>query len=598
MSYRYSLLPTHSNSPDSPRKSTKYPPNLITTVFLSRRYARFSLLALFSLACIAFVSPHDARPWLVQPKLRTAQAPSPTMTYPQYPIPRDTPPENDTRPPLYEEYWAYEDRFPQHSDSLPFSESDRKFLFFADHVWGLGWGNAMQEMILNAQLAFESDRTFVFDDYTWERGGSYSDYNGKQIPSRVPLSALLAGPIAGHPFPNTTIAEMHPRAVSYRYFKQVCPDPYIINPHDVAKTIPKEPTAVQVLSAWAEKLRSMDDRCVEIQKDTVQVFDVWLLGSTRLHDIVPILTSSPLMKDFTWSPLVHYAFQRNKHHFTKRKSSLISVLFPYFSSSTYSSRDSTKSPEDYNLTPTLPTSQTEPLPLLALHLRRGDFIEHCDKLSEWGSTYTGLNTQPSLPDRFFAENATLRDSMSVEEKKEAYREKCLVDINKVRRRVIRAVKEWRAERLRVERANRGAGIFSWIWMRSEEARIRKMLRKVYIMTNGDREFLNELKTALLDDANRSLLHSRSKFKSEDSHAQSVSEGSDEYDYDFAWTWDEVATSRDLEWGWQTKYVAQAMDMYVGQRAEVFVGNGFSSLTANVVLLRTVAGVESWRTRFW
>lgn len=190
--------------------------------------------------------------------------------------------------------------------------------------------------------------------------------------------------------------------------------------------------------------------------------------------------------------------------------------------------------------------------------------------------------------------------MSAEEKKAAYREKCLVDVDQVRKRVIRAVKEWREERLKAERERKGTGLFGWWRMRGEEERVKKMLRKVYVMTNGDREFLDELKAALVNDAQRSVVRSRNNSKTEDFHAQSASSSlsSEEYEYDFTWSWDEVSTSRDLDIGWETKYVAQAMDMYIGQRAEVFVGNGFSSLTANVVLLRSVAGVETWRTRFW
>lgn len=35
---------------------------------------------------------------------------------------------------------------------------------------------------------------FVFDDYIWNPDGSvYSDYNGKLIPSRIPLTALVGG---------------------------------------------------------------------------------------------------------------------------------------------------------------------------------------------------------------------------------------------------------------------------------------------------------------------------------------------------------------------------------------------------------------------
>jgi hypothetical protein len=37
----------------------------------------------------------------------------------------------------------------------------------------------------------------------------------------------------------------------------------------------------------------------------------------------------------------------------------------------------------------------------------------------------------------------------------------------------------------------------------------------------------------------------------------------------------VSTSRDLALDWEQKVVAEAVDMYVGQCAEVFIGNGVS-----------------------
>ena len=39
------------------------------------------------------------------------------------------------------------------------------------------------------------DDRFVWYNYTWncDEGSRYSDYNGKMIPSRVPLSTMLSG---------------------------------------------------------------------------------------------------------------------------------------------------------------------------------------------------------------------------------------------------------------------------------------------------------------------------------------------------------------------------------------------------------------------
>jgi hypothetical protein len=308
-----------------------------------------------------------------------------------------------------------------------------------------------------------------------------------------------------------------------------------------------------------------------------------------LHDIVPTLLESPIVKDFSWSPLIHHAFRKNEHHFSSHQErSLQSILFPSIfprNKASSSHSDNCTDLSANSLPPTPSPAHIKPLPLLALHLRRGDFIQHCESLAHWRSTYTGFNTLQSLPDRFFVENSTLLESLSDEEIQDRYKEKCFPDIDAVRKSVVRAVNEWRRTRLEIELEKRWWLPKGWR-SKVEQARVKKMLRKVYIMTNGDREFLRELKEGLYDDAHRS---------STTSDSPSADHG---YDYDFVWDWEEVSTSRDLEWGWETKYVAQAVDMYVGQRAELFIGNGFSSLTANVVLMRFAAGVEPWRTRFW
>ena len=43
----------------------------------------------------------------------------------------------------------------------------------------------------------------------------------------------------------------------------------------------------------------------------------------------------------------------------------------------------------------------------------------------------------------------------------------------------------------------------------------------------------------------------------------------------------VASSRDLVLSWEQKYVAQAVDMLVGQRAQVFIGNGVRARPSSV-----------------
>lgn len=484
--YAYSLLPT-STSPERPTSNRAHMSPRVAGIFIPRRYARICVTTICAVALFIFV-PFDLYSLYPTSALWTRSA------YPPYPVPLDTPPTNDTRPPLYQRYTEYEKILSQHDESLPFPEGKHaKFVYFANHAWGSGWGNAMQEMILDAHLAYTSGRAFVFDNYTWDRDGpEYSDYSGKLIPSRIPLSALVAGPITGHPYSKSQDARTKPRSVSRHYYSQVCPHPYVLNSEEVQRTLPDGATALQVLEVWTEKLHSIEDRCVEIERDSPQLFDIWILGSSRVHDILPSLRHSPVVREFAWSPLVHDAFLQNEHYFVSTarhsKSPLLSLFFPYFTSDKGFDHLSR-----HALTPT--SSHPSTLPVLALHLRRGDFVGHCESLSEWGSTYTGYNTLPELPDRFALEDPGVRESMSQEERKDVYHGTCLVDADKLRKRVIRAVSEWRQKQLEIERHR--------MWTRwGAEERVRKRLRKLYIMTNGDREWLKELKGMLQGDAER------------------------------------------------------------------------------------------------
>lgn len=74
------------------------------------------------------------------------------------------------------------------------------------------------------------------------------------------------------------------------------------------------------------------------------------------------------------------------------------------------------------------------------------------------------------------------------------------------------------------------------------------LRNVYIMTNAQTPWVLNLKAALR----------RTGY------------------------WENVASSRDLLLNREQKYVKQPLDMLIGQRAQVFIGNGVSSLSVLVV----------------
>jgi hypothetical protein len=96
-----------------------------------------------------------------------------------------------------------------------------------------------------------------------------------------------------------------------------------------------------------------------------------LFGSPRVLSIWPGLSSSPILTDYTWSPLVQSAVSRN-----------FAILQP----------SSTK-------TLCVISSKTTLSGLVAVHLQRGDYKRHCPRLAEWHSLYMGFNQFPTLPDK-------------------------------------------------------------------------------------------------------------------------------------------------------------------------------------------------------
>jgi hypothetical protein len=91
---------------------------------------------------------------------------------------------------------------------------------------------------------------------------------------------------------------------------------------------------------------------------------------------------------------------------------------------------------------------------------------------------------------------------------------------------------------------------------------KEKVKKVYIMSNGKADWLEGIKKELMEDAEQSA-HS--------------------HEWEFVWSWEDIGHSRDIIAGWEEKRVLQLVDMYVGQRAELFVGNGVgicSALSSN------------------
>lgn len=199
----------------------------------------------------------------------------------------------------------------------------------------------------------------------------------------------------------------------------------------------------------------------------------------------PSLSTSPIVSLLGWSTLAHRAFETNRELFSP------APFFPPYVTQK-------ACPHCFD-----PYAQLDGL--LALHLRRGDFLEHCPNLCHWGANWNAFNRFPEFPDQWESPQGSEEYRMSV------YLKSCLPNIDQIVEKI---------EGIRNTAAGQG-------------------LKNIYIMTNGDREWLQDLKWALRR----------------------------------AYPWLRIATSRDMVLTWEQKHVSQTMDMLIGQRAQVFVGNG-------------------------
>ncbi|KAH9940544.1 uncharacterized protein BXZ73DRAFT_88761 [Epithele typhae] len=433
---------------------------------------------------------------------------------------RKDPPAGAVLPPLYSEYHAAELQLPQHNWSKTQPDWEDRFFFVAGHTSGLGWGNALQEHLLNAYLAYQSGRTLVFDNYTWSDDGSlYTKYKTRWIPSQIPYTALVRGPVVGGSFPD---GEHTAPAVARQYFDSVCHHKVEEDSLKFSQGSPGEFTASTLIGSWSRSLRESAEACIQTTKKSGPIFTHHHVFGVRnaLLDAWPTLSASPIFSQFGWSPLVELAFDYNRHLF----------LPPFLEDGLLTGSPSTSSAERYSMIPGL----------MVVHIRRGDYEAHCTNLAERSEDFVGVNAFPSMPDHFTVPPHHQPPGRNVKvpaETIEHYRRRCYPTVPEI------------VHKLREVRQS-AAGHDAW---------------RLFIMTNGDAAFIGELKDAV---------------------------------WRSGMAWDAIASSRDLALSRGQRYIAQAVDQLIAQRAQVLVGNGFSTLTSTAVMMRLANGFDAQTNRFW
>ncbi|TRM56921.1 hypothetical protein BD626DRAFT_516843 [Schizophyllum amplum] len=398
-------------------------------------------------------------------------------------------------PPDWADMRAYEASLPQHNPNLTFPEgASGRYLKFSCQVNELGWNNALNEVLMNAHLAYASKRAYVFQDYVWKKAYyPWQQDEYLQEAPRTPLNALVAGPAAGGEWDSDDDA---PRSVTDTYFDEICPydTRRFISTQEIKATMRWE-SGDAIFRAWRELLLNAPERCIEIvsgdreEDGYPQVFDLFLWGSDRILTLYDEFIRSPVSRLHGTSPVVAAAVARNSPLFRARARG---------------------GPHD-------PFART-----LAMHVRRGDFKEACLSLAAWNST---------APDRFTAGPGG-GWGWNTPENVQLYLDHCLPSFDAIVQKVRDAKKDY----VRV----------------GEEKGERRVLDVMYILTNDVSPFVDELKRALSADG-----------------------------------WGTIVTTQDLRF-----------DQEQWTKAAVFIGNGWSSFTSNIVHRRLVDEKEFISTRFF
>ncbi|KAJ4468455.1 hypothetical protein C8J55DRAFT_480347 [Lentinula edodes] len=459
-------------------------------------------------------------------------------------------------PSTYQDVRAYERSLPQHRireavnekigrDGVTERIHRRKYLWFDGALWGHGLNNVLQESFVMAYVAQQSHRSYVFEDHVWSQSPlPYTLYDFALRPSRIPMNAFISGPSAGGPVPDGSITH---RAVSLEFFNTVCrsEERIMVNTKEAPIDASLGKDANAIVSWFLDELKKVEDEpCVVIDSAGRTLFDRELFGTKRILPIFSSLLESPILANFAWSPLVLSVVARN---FAILQPDDLNDLYP--------------SPPSYSHSNAGVLSG-----LVAVHLRRGDYSRHCHRLVGWDDEYMGVNQYDELPDRFDAD-AYLREHKFHSSVPAAHSPPLSTALS--------SRNSTSSASPTTSRTSEDHAILTPYYLthclpeipeivaRLHQVRLDNPgLKRIYLLSNGWGWWLNSLRDSLKKDG-----------------------------------WEDVRHGGELEMDQAQKHVAMAVDMAIAEKAEVFVGNGFSSLSGNIVTLRLSKGFKAESNRF-
>lgn len=457
-------------------------------------------------------------------------------------------------PPDYSELRKWESKLPQHRPDLLFPEgrSGRSVLFSNSRVNRVGWNNKLNDMYgILSLLQLSRSRALILSSArllnTWlahESNRAYVFHDFIWAKTHYPW--------------RTTVDEPDPRTP----LNALMSGPSAGGPWDQEDAAPRA-----VSEAWFDVVCPKQERKIINTRDVKPalqsadgkvIFETW----RRLLDESPercieVVAAGP--EEDAWPETFDIHFwsgHRSVSLWNKFKVAPVSRLLatsPTVESAIDTNAYLFRAPRSPD--PSQDTFQN----VLSIHVRRGDFKEACIEHAQQNSTFYNWNLLPFLPDAFEPPSAPTRAGLApgqnTADNEAIFLARCLPSADSITQTVRKAKNDY----LRSAYTDSHGGY-------SPRRPRNPSLDVLYVMSNDRTPWLDNLKQTLKNDG-----------------------------------WKHIVTSRDLDLTSEQQDVSVAVDMDIGRRSAVFIGNGvsiatvvFDCLTSDLNIYSTVVLLHKQR----